>query len=537
MEGKEVLIIGAGVGGVALAARLAKKGAKVTVLEQNATSGGRCSIIKQDGFRFDEVTTRASVMQPSLMQKPYQAHQCDPNYSVNFHDGRKLTLSTDLPTLEKELEAFEPNSFDGLLGFMREGRLHYETSVSMVLKKNYEYWWNFFTIPNLVLGLKVGLYFQDHHLRQAFTFQSMYMGMSPFESPGTYNLLQYTELAEGVFYPVGGFHVLIDSLESIAKKHGARFIYNAPVSSIDVSKVTNLSNGVTLADGRKFSADVIICNCDLVTAYNRLLPPSPYARYLGSLDQTCSTVSFYWGMNRKVPSLQGHNIFLAEDYKESFDAIFKRFDLPVIPSFYVHVPSKVDASAAPEGKETLTVLVPIGHIKPGKRQDWKALRDRARGAVLAIMAEQVPGCKDIEDWIETEIVNTPEDWKEKFSLWNGSALGLSHSVMQVVYMRPSTRHSEFGNLFFVGASTHPGTGVPIVLCGAKLVDEQITGIFKKGGDFKHKKYVFGTMRKEVFYATVLGFAVLSVIMMVYALVVHNDVLRLAPFAQVLRAVV
>ncbi|KAJ3217450.1 hypothetical protein HDU67_007920 [Dinochytrium kinnereticum] len=531
----EVVIIGAGVGGTALAARLAKGGAKVTVLEQNDHSGGRCSILRQGGFRFDQGPSLW--LMPEVFEETFRdlgeelsdhikLVKCDPNYSIHFQDGRKLTLTTDMAKLRTELEAFEENSFDGLLRFMREGRLHYETSLSMVLKRNYEYWWNFFTVPNLLMGLRlhvlttlwsrVGIYFKDMALKQAFTFQSMYMGMSPYESPGTYNLLQYTELAEGIFYPIGGFHSLIDSLESIAKKHGAEFLYNSPVASIDVSTVTNLTSGVTLSDGTKFNADVVICNCDLVTAYNRLLPPSPYARYLGSLDQTCSTISFYWGLDRKVPGLNGHNVFLADDYKESFDAIFKKFGLPTAPSFYLHVPSKVDSTAAPEGKEALTVLVPIGHIKPGVKQEWKALRAKARSAVLATIAALVPGCESIADWIETEVVNTPEDWKEKFSLWNGSALGLSHNVTQVVYMRPSTRHAEFGNLFFVGASTHPGTGVPIVLCGAKLVECQIKQIVQSGSGFRHKLYLFGMLRKETFYASILGFVLMAIIFGTYS---------------------
>ncbi|KAJ3283349.1 hypothetical protein HDU76_008482, partial [Blyttiomyces sp. JEL0837] len=314
----------------------------------------------------------------------------------------------------------------------------------------------------------------------------MYMGMSPFQAPGAYTLLPYAEFIGGIHYPIGGMHALPKSLEKIAKTHGATFLYNKTVTNINTSPITNLATGVTLLDGTRLSADIVVCNADLVTAYNQLLPPSPYAKYLASLNQTCSTFSFYWGLDRKVSGMQAHNIFLADDYKDSFDDIFIKHSLPAIPSFYIHVPSKIDPTCSPDGCETLTVLVPVGTLLAGFNQsEWKALLGRARRAVIEIIEMRVEGMVGFEKSIVAERVNTPVDWKDKFGLWNGSALGLSHELLQVIYMRPATRHREFGNLFFVGASTHPGTGVPIVLCSAKLVANQIQGIIASGNGFKH----------------------------------------------------
>ena len=169
----------------------------------------------------------------------------------------------------------------------------------------------------------------------------MYMGMSPYDAPGTYNLLQYTELAEGIWYPIGGFNIFIQKLETIAKNFGARFLYSSPVRSSDLDPTTNMATGVTLENGTHLDADVVVCNADLVTAYNKLLPPTNYAKRLGKEPHTSSTFSFYWGMDRIVEGLDPHNVFLAgQDYRSSFDDIFKHGSLPEEPSFYLHVPSR-----------------------------------------------------------------------------------------------------------------------------------------------------------------------------------------------------
>ncbi|KAJ3160278.1 hypothetical protein HK101_000932 [Irineochytrium annulatum] len=504
---------------VAIAARLVHKGYNVTVVEQNSFTGGRCSLIHQDGYRFDQGPSLW--LMPKVFEETFASvgerladhvdlMKCDPNYVVHFADGRRLTLTTDIPRLKDEVEKFEPGAFGGLLGFLDEGRTHYEMSLGMVLMRNYEYFWEMFTLRNLVAAFRlhvlsslwgrVGRYFKSEHLRQAFTFQSMYMGMSPFEAPGTYNLLQYTELAE--------------ALQKIAESRGAKFLLSSPVANIDISPYTNEATGVRLASGQKLSADIVICNADLVTAYNRLLPPSPYSRYLATLNQTCSTFNFYWGLDRTVPELDGHNVFLAGDYRASFEDIFKRHGMPDCPSFYVHVPSRLDPAAAPPGKDALTVLVPVSSIRSDpSTQDWKDMHRRARAAVLEALAARLPSLKDLDRWIVTERVNTPSDWRETFGLWGGSVLGLSHEVAQVLYMRPATRHASHGNVFFVGASTHPGAGVPIALCGARIVEEQIRGIVEKGKGFGRFKACGGRVGVEGFVLIVAGaVAVLAVLL-------------------------
>jgi len=481
------------VSGSAVAARLSQAGFKVTVVEKNDFSGGRCSLIyDEDGHRFDRGPSL--YLMPKIFEETFRdlgekvddwldLRKCDPNYKVHFHDGELVELSCDLAAMKETIERIEgPAGYDRFLSFVKESHTHYEISVNMVLRKNFEVIWDLLTPRNAFEALKLHVfdkiytrasrYFWSERLRRAFTFQTMYMGMSPFDAPATYNLLQYTEIAEGIWYPIGGFNKVVQSLETIAKKNGAEFRYSCPVSKIDVEGKDGKAKGVLLESGERIDADLVVCNADLIYAYGNLLPGTPYSTTLSDKNLTSSSISFYWSMKQKIPELDCHNIFLAEKYQDSFDDIFKRFQLPKEPSFYVNVPSRIDPSAAPEGRDTIVVLVPVGYINSKVKQDFPAMIELARKRILDIMSQRL-GITNFGDLILRERISSPEDWKNDFNLHKGSILGLSHDIFQVLWFRPSTRHASYKNLYFVGASTQPGTGVPIVLCGAKLVANQV----------------------------------------------------------------
>lgn len=342
---------------------------------------------------------------------------------------------------------------------------------------------------------------------------SLESSMSPFDAPATYNLLQYTELAEGIWYPKGGFHTVVSSLEKIAtQKYGARFRYDAPVAKINIDGRT--ITGVTLESGEVINADAVVCNADLVYAYNQLLPPSNYAKRIGKAKFTSSSISLYWGMKRKIPELDVHNIFLAEAYKQSFDEIFKEHTLPSEPSFYINVPSRIDPTAAPADKDTMVVLVPIGHMTDTHPQDYDQLVVKARNLVLDSLKKHLG--VDFAPLIDFEIFNDPRTWQAKFNLWQGSILGLSHEIFQVLWFRPSTKDGSgrYDNLFFVGASTHPGTGVPIVLCGARLTADQVGRHFGLSAEQRGvvKTKTKGAQEGGVFSMFLILLAVLAVVM-------------------------
>ncbi len=483
------VVIGAGIGGIATAARLAKNGYDVTVLEKNEQPGGRCNQIVQDGHRFDIGPTL--FLMPEVWEETYAAigekmsdhmdlRRIDPTYKVHFDDGLKLELTSDIGKMQTQLESVDKTAFTGFLGYIAEGAKHYKISLEKFVGRNFFNIFEYFSLANLPLIFQLkalgkhytntGRFFKDERLKAAFTFQNMYLGLSPYDAPATYSLLQYTELAEGVWYPIGGMYKGIQTMTEIAEKLGVKFIYNAPAKKINVGK--GKVESVTVEDGREFKADVFVGNADLPYVYDQLLPDRAEAKQLDNKLYTCSTIMFYWGVDKEYKQIAHHNVFLAGNYKSSFDEIFNEHKLPEQPSFYIHAPTRTDKSAAPEGQDTLYVLVPVGHLDENAKQDWDAMVNRAREAVFARLEKEM-GITDLKEHIKFEIINTPKTWKEKFNLVKGAAFGLSHNFWQVGFLRPHNRHAKYKNLYFAGASTHPGTGLPIVLLSARLTSERI----------------------------------------------------------------
>ncbi|KAG9233695.1 hypothetical protein BJ875DRAFT_37260 [Amylocarpus encephaloides] len=511
---RTAVVVGAGVGGIATAARLAKAGFSVTVLEKNNFTGGRCSIISHEGYRFDQGPSLLLFprlfeetfhdLDSSLSTEGVELLRCHPNYYLWFGDGEKFELSSDTAVMKREIERWEgKDGFERYLSWLAEAHRHYEISVREVLHRNFTSIFHFCR-PNFLVHLfdlhpfesiysRAARYFWTERLRRVFTFGSMYMGMSPFDAPGTYSLLQYTELTEGIWYPVGGFHAVVAALVRVCERLEVDVRLSTPVSQIVTLPGGKTVTGVRMASGETLSADIVVVNADLVYAYNNLLPTTSsaaksHATSLTKRAGSCSSISFYWSLSQKIPELQTHNIFLADEYRESFDAIFDRQNIPDEPSFYVNVPSRVDPTAAPAGKDAIVVLVPVGHLLNSSKTsidnkglpeelDWNSLVSSTRRAILSTI-ESRTSCSPLAPLITNEIVNSPPTWESTFNLDKGSILGLSHSFFNVLAFRPSTRAKGLKNCYFVGASTHPGTGVPIVLAGAKITSDQILRDFK-----------------------------------------------------------
>jgi phytoene desaturase len=485
---KRVIVIGAGLGGIVAAGRLARAGFSVTVCEKNSHPGGRADELTIDGHRFD--TGPTLFLMPEVFQEAYaglgaemkdhlELVRIDPTYEIHFADGRTLSLTSDMNALQTQLEGFERGSFTGLLRYLAEGRRHYEMALAHFVTRQFKRATEYFSLRNLPLLFKMralvkhyrrtGHFFKSPELRAAFTFQNMYLGLSPFDAPATYSLLQSTELVDGIWYPMGGMYQVVKSLTALAEAQGVRFIYNAPVRRIETDAVR--ATGVVLEDGRWVPADIVVANADLPYVYRDLLDDAAESETLDRKAYTSSAIMFYWGVDTRFPELGHHNVFLADEYEGSFRTIFKEHGLPDEPSFYVNAPSRTDPSAAPPGTDSLMVLVPVGHLDDSREQDWEAMRDRARAAVLRRMASI--GLRDLERHITFEVCYTPEDWAALYNLAKGAAFGLSHNFTQVGYLRPQNRHRTYQNLYFVGASTHPGTGLPMVLLSGKLTSERV----------------------------------------------------------------
>lgn len=485
---KSVLVIGAGIGGITAAIHLARGGMKVTVLEKNARPGGRCDRFSRDGHSFD--TGPTLLVMPLLYESEFASlgtslhemldlQRVDPTYHLVFDDGSRLALTSDMKSLQEQLEAFEPGSFPGLLRYLEEGHRHYNVGMNKLVNRDFRTASEFFRLEHLPLLYQVkplanhyrnmSSYFRDPRLKAAFTFQDVYMGLSPFEAPATFSLMPYTELAHGVWYPRGGMYSIVEALMKLAEDAGVEFEFNAAVEQIDING--ERARGVQLADDRSLRADAVLANADLPYVYRDLLPPNGEWKQLARKRFSCSVVSFFWGVDKTYAQLQPHTLFLADEYRENFDSIIRDLSLPANPCLYVHAPARLDRAMAPAGQDTLIGIVPVGHMSENGEQDWAAIRDQARQHVFRRL--KVLGVTDLEQHIKFEVNFTPLSWRKRYNLMKGSTHGLCHNLAQLAYFRPDNKHARYHNLYFVGASTRPGTGLPTAMVSGRLAAERI----------------------------------------------------------------
>jgi len=488
MKPNSVVVIGAGIGGITAAIHLANQGLRVTVVEKNTRPGGRCDRISQAGHHFD--TGPTLLVMPHLYAAEFAAlgsslHEVmdlirvDPTYQLVFDDGSQLALTSDLIALQEQLESFEAGSFQGLLRYLDEGHRHYHLGIEKLVNRDFRKASDFFNIGNLPLLAQVkpllkhyghmSAYFADPRLKAAFTFQDVYMGLSPFDAPATFSMMPYTELAHGVWYPKGGMYRVVEALMELARAAGVEFVFNATVERIEV--LGSRARGVVLADGQRVDAAVTLANADLPYVYQNLLPQERQAERMSRKRFSCSVISFFWGLDKTYKTLGAHTLFLADDYRQNFESIIRDLDLPANPSLYIHAPARLDPSMAPQRQDTLIAIVPVGHMSENGDQDWDRLCDRARQAVFQRL--QTLGIADLQTHIKFEVNFTPLSWRKRYNLAKGSTHGLCHNLTQLGYFRPSNRHARYHNLYFVGASTRPGTGLPTAMVSGRLSAQRI----------------------------------------------------------------
>jgi phytoene desaturase len=488
MKQKSVIVIGAGIGGIIAATHLAQRGLKVTIVEKNSHPGGRCDRFSREGHHFD--TGPTLLVMPLLYEAEFRAlgtsmqemldlQRVDPTYHLVFDNGSQLALTSDMKSLQEQLETFESGSFQGLLRYMDEGHRHYHLGIEKLVNRDFRKASDFFTLKNLPLLFQVkplvnhyrnmSTYFDDPRLKAAFTFQDVYMGLSPFDAPATFSMMPYTELAHGVWYPKGGMYSIVEALVELAHKAGVEFIFDSTVERIDVNAAH--ARGIVLADGQCLEADAVLANADLPYVYNNLLPDADLAKPLTRKKFSCSVISFFWGLDKPYETLPPHTLFLADDYRENFESIIRDLGLPANPCLYIHAPARLDPSMSPVGQDTVTAIVPVGHMSENGEQDWGEIRDQARQQVFRRLATL--GITDMEAHIKFEIAFTPISWQKRYNLMKGSTHGLCHNLTQLGYFRPSNRHSRYHNLYFTGASTRPGTGMPTAMISGRLAAQRI----------------------------------------------------------------
>ncbi|MBW6499932.1 MAG: phytoene desaturase [Bacteroidales bacterium] len=489
-ETRSAVIIGAGVGGITTALYLAKQGYDVSVYEKNSSPGGRCSSLVRDGHRFDLGATM--LLMPEIyrsifrslgteLEKSINITPLEDLYKIYFDDGRVLPFTTDSDRMRPVLESIEQGSFSRSEDYVRKGYDIFRLSMKKLINRNFYNIFQFAHPGNIPLLFRIKAFtshfrytrrfFRHPHLLMAYTFQNIYVGQSPFDSPALFSMVPAAELTEGSFFPSGGgLFAVVDKLTEMAVKEGVRFFYDTPVKRIIVKG--KKAEGVVLYDDSRVSSDIVVANADLPYVYRELLPDRRASRRLERLKYSCSAICFHWGLDKVYDQIGHHSVFLSDGFRNGLDKIFRDKSVSNNPSFYVHAPARTDPSAAPLNHDTLSVIVAAGHVDRKMDQDWESMKKRAREAVIRRLKQQ--GLDDIEEHIKFEISYTPADWESACNIERGAVFGsLGHNIFQMGYFRPHNRHDSYKNVYFVGGSTHPGNGIPNVLISARLVSERI----------------------------------------------------------------
>ena len=486
---KSAVIIGAGIGGIAIAIYLAKKGYYVSVFEKNSSPGGRCGQLIRDGHRFDLGATM--LMMPEIYREIFDSlgiplfekneiKPLDNLYKIYFDNNEIITFTTDKEKMKLQHEKIEPGSYEKSRKYVADGYEIFQIGINKLIGRNFDNVFQFANFRNIGMLIKLKTYisnwryvkrfFSNPHLRMAYTFQNIYVGQSPFSSPALFSMVPAAELTEGSFFPIGGMFTIVETLLAEAITAGVSFSYNKPVKNIRVSG--KKAESIILEDGSEIKADVVVANADLPYVYRKLLPEKRKSRRLDRKKYSCSAICFHWGLDKTYPQMGHHSVFLSDGFREGLDRIFKDKSISDHPSFYIHAPARTDPAAAPSGQDTLSFIVGSGHVDKMKKQDWDKLKKKTHTAVVQRLKQL--GLEDIEDHIKFEICYTPESWENACNITRGSVFGsLAHNLMQMGYFRPHNQHSRYKNLFFVGGSTHPGNGIPNVLLSAKLTAERI----------------------------------------------------------------
>jgi phytoene desaturase len=486
------VVVGAGIGGLATAIRLRLQGRAVTLIDRRDQLGGRAGAWQSEGFTFDTGPSHLMQLDPlralfaaagTTLDDQLRLTRLEPAYRVHTGDGGSIAMSGDPARLEAELERFSPGSGPGAREFLALGQALQRVGMDAVIDREGLDWAAFLQPrhwPLLArgvlwrrLGGLAGRYFADERLRQAFTAQALYMGMDPARAPGIYALLPHVELAEGLYFPQGGMRAIPEALGRLAVSLGV--VVRLSVEVAGVRRDGARATGVALADGTALDADLVVLNADLPSAYARLLgeppPRAPRLRY------TCGAFVMLLGVKGATDHLLHHNLFLPADMRGAMHALFTAGQVGDDPVVYLSNPTRTDPSLAPEGHETLFVLAPVPNLDAGI--DWAreapALADRL---IDGLGRQAVP---NLRDRLVVKRVIAPPDWARDWRLARGAAFGLDHGLDQMSFMRPHNRHARLSNVYFVGASTHPGSGIPLVLTSARLVAERI-GREQPGGD-------------------------------------------------------
>jgi len=480
-----IIIIGGGIGGLTTAIRLAAAGQKVIIYEQNATLGGKMGLVQQDGFRWDSgpsVITMRPVFEELFasvgrrLEDYLTLQPVEPSTRYFYPDGTVFNVSRDLAAMAQQIASLDRRDVEGYLAFLAyAARLYRLTSPAFIYNEPPS-WRTLAQVspldvryidPFRTMQQAIDSFVHSPHLRQLLGRFATYVGASPYQAPATLNVIAHVELTEGVWYPQGGIYAIAEALTRLAHELGVEIHLNHAVQKI-VTSPDHQVKGVVLADGRVIYSHIVIANVDVATVYQKLLLPqviSPrHIARLTELEPSCSGFVLLLGIAKSHPQLAHHNIFFSGDYRREFSDIFEHGRPPDEPTIYVAITAKSDPDHAPPGHENWFILANAPAIN--NTYDWTTEAPAYRERILDRLATFG---LEIRPHIQTEQHLTPLDLARLTGAHRGALYGLSANSRWTAFRRPHNRDPRVRGLYFVGGTTHPGGGVPMVMLSGKLV--------------------------------------------------------------------
>jgi phytoene desaturase len=482
----KTIVIGAGFSGLSIAALLAKDGHEVTVLEKNEAAGGRARMLDAGGFRFD--MGPSWYMMPEVFERFFQVfgkhpsdyynlERLDPHYRIFFEDDQTIDISSDMKKNLELFESWEKGSAQKFQSYLEKSKQLYDISMEKFIYRNYESITDMLDPSFKDAGLSLDLvrnldlylqkFFKDERIRKILSYTVVFLGGNPKNTPALYALMSHVDFNLGVWYPKGGMNAVARGIEALGKEQGVQFLYNQDVENIITEN--GHAKGV-LVNGDKREADCIVNTGDYHYGEMQMLDEKDRSyrkKYWEKAVMAPSAFILYLGVNKTIPQLTHHNLFLAHDWQEHFEQIFSRPSWPEKASYYLCNPNKTEPGMAPEGKENLFILVPVA----SGLDDSEQTRKDFRNLVIADLEKQLDFT--FADAIEYEKIYAQSDFLHDYYSFKGTALGLAHTLKQSAAFRPRQRSKKVKNLYYSGQYTHPGIGVPMVMIAAENLHQMM----------------------------------------------------------------
>jgi phytoene desaturase len=485
----KIIVIGSGFGGLSAAIRLQAQGHSVTIIEKRDKPGGRAYVYEQDGFTFDGG--------PTIITAPWLIHDLftlcgrktedyvkiipiDPFYNICFEDGTVFHYNADRENLLRQIKALNPADVEGYVRFAKEGEKIYKTGFELIDQPFTKFSDMAKVLPDLVrlqsqksVATFVNQYIKDEKLRQVFSFHPLLIGGNPFQSTSIYALIHTLEQRFGVWYAVGGTGALVRALVKLFQDIGGKLVLDTEVAEIIINEQTRYAEGVRVKTGSFMPAETVVSNADVAFTYLKLIQSrfrhTNTDRKVESLHYAMSLFVIYFGTDRKYENVAHHEILMGPRYRGLLDDIFKRKVLAKDFSLYLHRPTATDPSLAPEGHDSFYVLSPVPHL--GSGTDWTTMARPYRDSIIRYLEQRY--LPDLSKHIVSEHMIDPLHFRDTLNSHLGSAFSVEPILTQSAWFRPHNMSEDIPNLYFAGAGTHPGAGLPGVMSSGKIVADMI----------------------------------------------------------------